>query len=234
MADSIHAIAPSVKHTHTIVFLHGRGGTGPEFESELFESQDSGDRFFTDIFPGVKWVFPSTATSYAETEQEDMHQWFDMASVQRPNERPEIQKPGLSKSVHYLLSIVEMEARTVPLNHIVLAGISQGCATAIFALLCCGVQLGGFVGLSGWLPFLGQLRAGAHLQYGVLETPILLQHCRDDSVVPVENGMALADALRDMGLPVEAMYFDDGGHWLNEPAGMDGIVRFLTGIMSRA
>jgi lysophospholipase-2 len=37
-------------------------------------------------------------------------------------------------------------------DRIILGGISQGCATAIHALLYGGIRLGGFIGLSSWLP----------------------------------------------------------------------------------
>lgn len=38
-----------------------------------------------------------------------------------------------------------------------LGGLSQGYAVALMALLVGGRRLGGVVGISGWLPFLGAL-----------------------------------------------------------------------------
>jgi lysophospholipase-2 len=67
----------------------------------------------------------------------------------------------------------------------------------------------------------------------VKETPMLLQHCRDDGVVPVERGEELVARLRKMGMQVEFEVFEEGGHWLNEPEGMDGIVKFVREVMKR-
>lgn len=55
--------------------------------------------------------------------------------------------------VKEISSIIHEESEFVPLKNIILGGISQGCATAIFTLLSSGLSLGGFVGLSSWLPF---------------------------------------------------------------------------------
>lgn len=73
--------------------------------------------------------------------------------VENPSEKEEIQRDGLLESVITILQIIREEALLVPLKDIILAGISQGCAAAIFTLLCGGVRLGGFIGLSSWIPF---------------------------------------------------------------------------------
>ncbi|KAF1994874.1 alpha/beta-hydrolase, partial [Amniculicola lignicola CBS 123094] len=238
-------------HTHTIIFLHGRGSTAVEFASDLFESQDSSDRFLTDIFPSVKWVFPCAAECWARTSGEMMHQWFDMASVQRPQEQGALQREGLEESVRAVTGVVEEEVKSVPAGCIFLAGISQGCATGILALLCLGVGLGGFVGLSSWLPFQEEiLRLGGdsgefspgmvrtllgledeqrdvEAAKGVWETPVFLSHSEDDEVVPVVNGQGLADALVQLGMKVQFEQYADGGHWVNEPRGVDDMVAFI-------
>ncbi|KAF1362170.1 hypothetical protein EJ07DRAFT_88258, partial [Lizonia empirigonia] len=88
-------IPPLTPHTHTIIILHGRGSNATEFCSEIFESQASNNLFLTQLFPSVKWVFPSAALQHARLENEDMHQWFDMTSVQNAQDYPEVQRPGL-------------------------------------------------------------------------------------------------------------------------------------------
>lgn len=60
----------------------------------------------------------------------------------------------------------------------------------------------------------------------------LLQHCEDDAVVPLVNGEAMRDWLDEGGLGWEWQQFKEGGHWLNEPEGVDGIVKFLKRIMA--
>jgi lysophospholipase-2 len=229
-----HTIEPTTPHTHTIIFLHGRGSTASTFCSEIFESQDSSSAFFTILFLSLKWVFPLAPKRYSPSEQEEMHQWFDMSSVQRPQEHHDIQREGLWNSVSQILKIVEEEGEIVGTQNLILAGISQGCATAIFALLASGTRVGGFVGLCGWLPLKDEIVGVMNVLRrvrDVLETPVLLQHCEDDEVVPVENGEGLAVQLKQCGMSVRWQRFEDGGHWLNEPKGMDGVVDFIEGVM---
>ncbi len=82
-----------------------------------------------------------------------MSQWFDMWSVENLSEKAEIQLDKLRESVMEILDLLQTEATLICPDRMILGGISQGCATAIHTLLYGGVQLGGFVGLSSWLPF---------------------------------------------------------------------------------
>ncbi|CAO2649392.1 Nn.00g067770.m01.CDS01 [Neocucurbitaria sp. VM-36] len=229
-----HVILPTAMHTHTIIFLHGRGSDAITFCEEIFESQDSAGRFLADIFPSIRWVFPCAKKRWAVTEEEELHQWFDMSSVLRPQEEVEMQKTGLWESVNQVLEVLRAEKELT--GNVILAGISQGCATAIFALLTSGTQVHGFFGLCGWLPLAEETE---HLlqvpgrSLDVLATPVLLQHCQDDGVVPVVNGKDLAESLERMGMQVRWELFENGGHWLNEPNGVDGIVRFVEEVMER-
>jgi lysophospholipase-2 len=116
------------------------------------------------------------------------------------------------------------------MQNVIIAGISQGCATVIFALLASGMRVGGFFGLCGWLPLADEIMRVMNVPgraKDVLETPVLLQHSEDDEVVPVENGEGLAVQLKQCGMSVRWQRFEGGGHWLNEPEGMDGVVGFI-------
>jgi lysophospholipase-2 len=168
-----------------------------------------------------------------------------MWSVEHPSEQEEIQKEGLRESVSAILELIHQEAKIVPLERIFLGGISQGCATAILALLCGGMRLGGFVGLCSWMPFRagamdiardskrGQSNSFASKRLrelldvntqesegddkNPLETPIFLSHSVNDEVVPVQNGRLLRDCLETLGMKVTWKEYEDGGHWIYEP-----------------
>ncbi|KAL6711219.1 hypothetical protein ACN47E_005750 [Coniothyrium glycines] len=242
-----------------MIILHGRGSTAPTFASEFFESQDSRSRFLPHIFPCMKWVFPSSGALYAETEKEIMDQWFDMASVRDPGLREGVQIEGLRESVRRIREVVRREAEAVggP-GKVFLGGISQGGAAAVIALLAGGVQIGGFVGVCSWLPLYGHITSLARKDAAsvvrgirevlglddivgdvtsgadvgsVMQTPVLLQHNADDEVVPVEHGEALRYALGEVGMSVEWCIYEDGGHWVNEPSGLDDMVEFIKKLM---
>ena len=82
-----------------------------------------------------------------------VRQWFDVASLADPARRPELQYQGLAESALYIRSILKRELECVPRANVVLGGLSQGCAMALAVLLSLEFPLGGFVGMSGWLPF---------------------------------------------------------------------------------
>ena len=99
------------------------------------------------------------------------------------------------------------------------------------------MQVGGFVGLCGWLPLAEELNSVVQVPgraQAMTKTPILLQHCKDDQVVPIENGEDLRTRLEEMHMQVRFDCFHDGGHWLNEPAGMDSVVGFLQDVFKGA
>lgn len=152
-AQNLHLVLPKEKHTHTIIFLHGRESNAEEFASEFFESQASDGRTLSEIFPSIKWVFPNSGTRNRARFGVEESQWFDMWEVRNPQERKDLQIDGLRVSVASILNVIRTEASIIPPERIILGGISQGCATAIHALLYGGIRLGGFVGLSSWLPF---------------------------------------------------------------------------------
>jgi predicted esterase len=64
----------------------------------------------------------------------------------------------------------------------------------------------------------------------VVETPIFLSHSRDDGVVPIANGKKLYTALEKLGMVVTWKLYEDGGHWINEPQGVDDIVSFIRAV----
>jgi len=126
--------------------------------------------------------------------------------------------------------------------------MSQGCATAIHALFAAELKLGGFIELCGWLPLRAQIdkytkdrkltseAPRKSLDSDTLEdqkravplnTPVFLGHARDDDIVLIANGRTLRDSLKSLGMNVAWREYEDGGHWLNEPRGVDDIVAFL-------
>jgi lysophospholipase-2 len=253
MSEHIHSIEPSDTHTHTVILLHGRGSNAIEFASEFFESQASDDRFLSQIFPTYKWVFPCAALRHAQIEGEELHQWFDMECVQKPYHDPEkLQIIGLRESLEFIRDVIEREAREVGgFDKVFLGGISQGCATAITACLTVQTPLAGFIAFSGWCPFaklgsegsskcIEDLHALVEWLHDVvidsvgveniqlaLQIPVLVEHALDDEVVPPALGRDLRDTLMSLGSEVQLAEYENGGHWINEPKGIDDMVHFI-------
>ncbi|KAI0012178.1 phospholipase/carboxylesterase [Xylariaceae sp. FL0662B] len=227
------------KHTHTIIFLHGKGSNCDEFAEEFFESEASEladrPRMLPDIFPTIRWVFPSAPLTHSERFGCIESQWFDMWSLENPNEKVELQIKGLRVSIELVMDIVKREQGLVPLEHIFLGGISQGFATAYSTYCINNMPFAGLIGLCSWTPSralsvmdLDKPDISETPRQARRATPVFLGHSKDDNVVPVQEGRKLRDTLKDCpDTVVEWKEYDDGGHWVNEPQGVDDIVGFL-------
>ncbi|KAI1080299.1 Alpha/Beta hydrolase protein [Whalleya microplaca] len=255
MELGLAVLPPIVEHTHTVIFLHGRGDTAQDFSEALFWSRDSARRSLKDIFPSVRWVFPQSELRLCEGLGEDWSQWFDIWNMLDFSEQEEMQAPGLRESVLSIRRLVYREASRVGgLDKVVLAGISQGGATAVHSLLHLGVpddgmltgeltgantpplRLGAFLGFSCWLPFPGGTLEETREVLGLegspsdeilRHTPVFLGHCADDAVIFVEYGKQLRNSLYDFDMDVAWKEYPDGGHWINSPRAIDDAVEFL-------
>ena len=161
----IHVVQPQAEHFHTAVLLHGRGSTGDEFADDLFTSNLSSGSSLRDEFPGCHWVFPSSKYAWSSIFQEDMPAWFEAPSLAHMTAGQDLQAHGIRDSVVYVCGILDDEISLVggrP-ERIVLGGISQGGAIAMWTLLCHNNArargLCAFVGASTWLPFSADIEA---------------------------------------------------------------------------
>ncbi|OAA66887.1 Phospholipase/carboxylesterase [Niveomyces insectorum RCEF 264] len=246
-------VGPSAAHSHTVVFLHGRGDNARNFAASLAHARDSRRRTLADAFPSFRWVFPQAPVrTCASAPDTAWPQWFDVWNTRDFAEREELQAVGLREVVPALRTILADEAARLGgrWDRVVLAGISMGGATSVHTLFNLDVpaatagslqqrRLGAFIGFSCRCPFAGrtplaEMRrvlqlAGVPAHDHVLRnTPMLLEHCVDDPLVLVQNGRRLRDTLRGFGAQVEWKEYPNGGHWFNAPAGMDDVVAFLT------
>jgi len=250
MELALNTIPPSAPHTHTVVFLHGRGDTAHNFASSLLYSTDSRNRSLPATFPSFRWVFPQSEMRECVAFPGDkISQWFDIWNVSDFSDHEELQATGLRESVASIRRVLANEVTALggQWDRIVLAGISQGAATSVHTLLNLDIpngdgrqvlrRLGAFLGFSCRLPFTGRSLAetqnvlaleGVPDNDEVLRnTPMLLEHCVDDPLVLIANGRGLRDALRGFGAQVTWKKYPNGGHWFNSPAGIDDAVEFL-------
>ncbi|KAI1614665.1 lysophospholipase II [Exophiala viscosa] len=253
------------KHTHTVIFLHGRDSTAQEFADEFFESEATEPaeqpRTLPDLFPGIKWVFPAAPLLHSKRFDTTMSQWFDIWSVEELEDQEEIQPEGLKQSIGGLVDVIRAEETLVPRQNIFLGGISQGFAVALSTFFAVSHNFAGLIGLCSWMPLASivdnlkassntsdeeQLLRAVHKTYfgqqsqGQLSwqllrsTPIFLGHAIDDCIVPVKNGRKMRDTLvHSLQMDARLYEYEDGGHWINEPQGVDDIVQFLNQNMLR-
>lgn len=256
--------SPEKLHTHTVVFLHGRGDTAEHFISSLAWSPDSRGRTLPQAFPTFRWVFPKAKMiPCAAYPGQTWSQWFDVYNTKDFLDREELQAEGLSHSVAGIRKILAKEATILDgrWDRIILAGISQGAATSVHTLFNLNLNnantqtnsldagnsrgLAAFLGFSCRLPFPGRslkdtreillLEDVPNHDDVLRNTPMLLEHCVDDPLVLIRQGQDLRDSLRNLGAEVTWKQYPNGGHWFNAPAGIDDVVEFLNiNVMARS
>ncbi|KAH0362038.1 alpha/beta-hydrolase, partial [Aureobasidium melanogenum] len=203
--------------------LHGRDSVASEFAEELFESQASDGRTLPQIHPGFKWVFPNSGLLKSERFDTELSQWFDMWSTEKPHDQEEMSRAGIEKATARIVNLISAESKFVPFDHIFLGGISQGAAVAIHSLIRSRLQIGGYLGFCTWLPSHDEVKSETFSG-----TSIFLAHNKDDEVISIENGESMQEVLRHLGLEVTWRTYETGGHWFNEPRGIDDLIAFLT------
>lgn len=157
---------PGHPHTHTVIFLHGRGDDAHNFMKCLQGGTwvDSQRRTPMDVFPTFRWVFPTAGMKPCARPggPRAMSQWFDMWDHLNLRYREEMQAPGLREGVGRVRELIATEAGKLGgrYDRIVLMGISQGGATSVHTLLNLHLpggggprRLGAFVGVACRMPF---------------------------------------------------------------------------------
>ncbi|KAH8171837.1 phospholipase/Carboxylesterase domain-containing protein [Sarocladium implicatum] len=254
---AIHVLEPTTAHTHTAILLHGRGSTGQEFADDLAESPMSDGKPLMQAFPGWRWVFSSSPEIWSTVFEESMPAWFEAHSLTDITARQDLQIQGIRDSVKYIKDIVASEIARLggSGDRVVLGGISQGGAIAIWTLLSIiskstTPKPGAFVGASTWVPFAADIEK---LLSGSLESqssegiefvqsmipsltktptpiPVFLGHGIDDAYVDISLGRQARQVLSQAGLVVDWKEYsgaDQEGHWLKAPEEVDDIARFL-------
>lgn len=204
---SLFTIPPSTPHTHTVIFLHGRGDTAKTFAASLSYSLDSQKRTLQQTFPSFRWVFPQTELRQSALNPgPKMSQWFDIWNVNDFSLREELQAVGLRESVASIKKIIAREVEILGgrWDRVVLAGISQGAATGVHTLLNLGLSgsgekqappapgpLGAFLGFSCRMPFpgrsLSETRNVLRVVEGALDGAELVHDGSTDEIPSTQN-----------------------------------------------
>lgn len=235
-------------HSHTVVFLHGRGDSAPNFRNSLQYSRNSQGQTLADAFPSFRWVFPQAPRRRCANQPEEWNQWFDVWNVSDFKENEDLQAEGLREVVPKIRDILAKEASDLDgrWDKVILMGISMGSATSVHTLFNLDIptsenRLGAFIGFSGRCPFAGrtldEMRMTLQVDSSPIHnevlknTPMLLEHCVDDPLVLVDWGRKQCEILREFGANVAWREYETGGHWFNSPRGIDDVVEFLRAVL---
>ncbi|MEM7026896.1 MAG: dienelactone hydrolase family protein [Pseudomonadota bacterium] len=186
-------VEAKANHRASIIWLHGLGADGHDFEPivpELGLADDAGVKF---IFPNAP-VRPVTINGGMA-----MRAWYD---VRAANLREFEDEQAIVESTVIINHYIEHEIENgIESSRIIVAGFSQGGAIALH----CGTRycdkLAGVIALSTYLPLPQNLEAEKSAANE--STPIFMGHGMYDLVIPVDQGKASAQTLTESGYDVE-------------------------------
>ncbi|KAI1061082.1 hypothetical protein LB507_009992 [Fusarium sp. FIESC RH6] len=160
MSQTPYIVEPTGPHTHSLIILHGLGSNGKKFGRELLETGICSDgKSLPELLPGARFIFPTSKKRRSSAfRRSRLTQWFNIASLEDPSYRNHTQTPGLEESSREIFDLLEEERKKVPDKNIILGGISQGCAMGLVCLLAMKFPIGGFFGMSSWLPFATEIK----------------------------------------------------------------------------
>lgn len=178
-------IEPEGEPRGSVVWLHGLGANGHDFEPIVPMLRR----------PDLRFVFPH-APSQPVTINGGfvMPAWYDILTLDRTPDRES--EADIRRSATLVEALLQREKeRGIPAERIVLAGFSQGAAMALHVGLRHAEALAGLLVLSGYRVLPGAFEA--ERSEANLRTPMLMCHGSLDPMLPIDLGREAHDFVRE-------------------------------------
>ena len=185
-------IEPKSIHQFSVIWLHGLGADGHDFEGIVGELDLNAAANIHFIFPNAP-LQPVTINGGMK-----MRSWYDILDMTLESA---VDIEGIYQSTRLIEQIIQKEQNAgIRSENILLAGFSQGGVIALHTGLRYSHKLAGIVALSAYLPTIEQLKTERSVANNA--TPVFMGHGILDSVVPIETAKAAFDKLEAMGYPI--------------------------------
>ena len=186
-------VETGTKPSFTIIWMHGLGADGHDFEPLVPELIEAG-------MPSLRFVFPHAPVRPVTLNNGyRMRAWYDLLAIDR---RAAEDSDGIHASAGTIGELIKREnASGIPTSRIAIAGFSQGGAMALHVATRAPEKLAGVIALSCYLPLARQFateRSSANLT-----TPMFIAHGLQDPVVPFQLGDDSRRVLEGTGFKVE-------------------------------
>jgi len=186
-------INPSGRPTATLIWLHGLGADGHDFEAIVPEL-----RLPESL--SVRYVFPhAPERSITINAGLRMRAWFDVLDLKHRADSVDMDQ--FLESGDMLRALINNELKSgVPSDRIVLAGFSQGGAIVLHTGLKYQKQLAGILAMSMYLPTIHNL--APDLSPANRKVPIMMAHGQMDPVIPLASAIETRQELIRLGYAV--------------------------------
>jgi len=184
-------IEPTATHNGTVVWLHGLGASGHDFEPVAPMLHR----------PDLRFVFPHAPMRPVTINGGHvMPAWYDIKTLARTAERED--RTHIREAEKTIHDLIRREARALPgAEQVVLLGFSQGAAMSLHVGARYPETLAGIGVLSGYLVLEDTVQSERHAANA--NTSIFFGHGTRDGVVPVAKGRAAEQAMTALGNPCE-------------------------------
>jgi len=184
-------IEPTQTATASVIWLHGLGANGHDFEPIVPELKLPADLPIRFVFPHAPEMPVTINGGYV------MPAWYDILEM---NIDRKVDETQLRLSASEVVKLIEREIeRGVPANRIILAGFSQGGAVVYEAALSYDKPLAGLLCLSTYLA----TKDSVQRHEANKDIPVQVFHGSLDPVVPVSLGEDAFSTLKEWGYSVE-------------------------------
>ncbi|ODV93493.1 hypothetical protein PACTADRAFT_5271 [Pachysolen tannophilus NRRL Y-2460] len=215
------------KPQYTLIFLHGLGDSS---DGWTFLSERAREFKVLDNF---NFIFLDSPVLKLTLQKSKAKAWYDFKNLS--DILVDEDKMNILISLNYLITIINDEnlEKNIPLNNIIVGGFSQGCALSLLLVNLINYQLGGIIGLSGYLPLYNYILENQN-KADNLNTPIFLGHGIRDKVIDFKQYERTQKILIDeFGFNnVKCRKYDNLGHSCNDDEIVD-IFKWLVELSNR-
>ena len=182
--------------THSVIWLHGLGADGHDFEPIVNELT---------LTQNIRFIFPHAPEMPVSINNGMiMPAWYDIKAAQIDSLQDEI---GIKQSQDLVLALITREIeRGVKSENIILAGFSQGGAIALHTALRYEKSLAGIMGLSTYLPLADTV--ANEINNANKNTPVFLAHGIHDPIIPIQLATNTQATLNQLGYTVELKKYE--------------------------
>lgn len=186
-------ILPTATHQYSIIWLHGLGADGHDFESIVPQLRLKAQ-------PHIHFIFPNAPVQAVTINGGmKMRSWYDILEMSLTRK---VDLEGIYQSVAAIQALIQQEInKGIASSNILLAGFSQGGLIALHTGLTCPQKLAGIVALSTYLPTVDALKTEAAPENQTI--PVFMAHGSMDSVVAIQAGKMAFEALTTLQYPVK-------------------------------
>lgn len=170
-----------------IIFFHGLGSSADHMK-RFFE-------IYIDMFPGTKFIFPDAKKIPLKVSPEEpLSAWFDITELDNLSEQLPFNIQSAINTVKRNLKMAD--SSETQFSKTVLAGFSQGGATALAGAIDTDFKIDGICGIGCWVPknstsLFTEKKVDENLvkkNEGKVKKTLLI-HSSKDFIVPMVNGL---------------------------------------------